>query len=159
MCHQFSSNADGYLNNCLRTDVDSDRRMYVPQFGWFNAFGQQILKDQFDLASAANHSDVPCSPVHQVIKRILIVIVSSRHDENIGVAGDLQIQQNLRKGPGDSLGNLREAFRTDILGAVVNQADVKVELSGQIRYRFSDMPAGDDCGSRRDHVPRRSALR
>ena len=57
---EFGGDADGDFGDGLGADVEAERGVDLGEGLAGDAFAQEVVEDEFDLAAAADHADVAC---------------------------------------------------------------------------------------------------
>ena len=79
-----------------------------------------------------------------MVERFLIVVVAASDNQAVGVGGDLERRQHVAQSSCDATLGSGKAFCGDVLGAVVDNPNEKIEFRRQFCHRLSDMTATDD---------------
>src|SRR5436190_7265998 len=66
MGDEFRQDADGNLRHGLRTDIDADRSEDPSQHVGRDPFGLEIVEDELDLTTAADHADVAGAAINDM---------------------------------------------------------------------------------------------
>ncbi len=128
--------------------------MHLRQHFGGDAFRQQVLEDEPNLALAADHADVArrrlCRPhrrqrARQMIERFFVMIVAAGHDDGVHRWCDLarEIAQR-RADVADDEPCRRKSFAAGVAFTVVEHPHFEIDAGRQRRHRLPHMAAADD---------------
>lgn len=144
MGDEFGADADGDFGDGLGADVDAEGGVDGGECFAGDAFGGEVLQDHLDFAFAADETNVACAAVGQMEESFLVVVVSAGDDEAVGVWRDFQVGQDLFDGAADSALGAGEPLFAEVLGAIIDDPDVEVQIGGQISDGLAYVAGTDD---------------
>src|SRR5262249_48921329 len=92
---QLSRNGHGNFLRCNRADVEANRRVHAIEQMSRQALRLQCLKDLDHLSSRTYHADVLSPGLNGPAQYSHVVMVTARHDDNIGRLVGIELGHSL----------------------------------------------------------------
>ena len=136
--------ADRNFRNRLRSNIKSQRSIDAFQCFARDAFAEQVIHDQLDLATTSNHTDVAGAGARQVIQRLFIMIMTARHDDAVGAGIDLQTAQSRFKRINNQPLCPRKTLGVAIFLAIIDDPDIESDIGRQFSHSLADVTGPDN---------------